>query len=155
MVENETILELITLKLTYNIQYIINNLNNFCIFLQSKTTGVITSLTILQTKLFNRSTGQIEVERGVSLSIWVVYIILWSFFSFASFLSFSYDFYRFWQFSFVSLVWVAVWKGVWPCWQMIMADTWKFIIYNKIAAPLSVFASDSLVIKHCFERSKP
>ena len=96
----------------------------------------------------NYSTDQIKVKRGVTLRVWIVYIYRLAIFSFASFLSFSGDFYRFWQFSFVSLLSVAVWRSFTNDHRVILRDRRKHVkIYsdNKIAVPLSVFVSGSLI----------
>ena len=103
------------------------------------------SLKILQTKLFNRS-DQGQARRYAQRLNRLHYRL--AIFSFASFLSFSGDFYRFWQFSFVSLLSVAVWRSFTNDHRVILRDRRKHVkIYsdNKIAVPLSVFVSGSLI----------
>ena len=103
------------------------------------------SLKILQTKLFNRS-DQGQARRYAQRLNRLHYRL--AIFSFASFLSFSGDFYRFWQFSFVSLLSVAVWRSFTNDHRVILQDRRKHVkIYsdNKIAVPLSVFVSGSLI----------
>ena len=103
------------------------------------------SLKILQTKLFNRS-DQGQARRYTQRLSRLHYRL--AIFSFASFLSFSGDFYRFWQFSFVSLLSVAVWRSFTNDHWVILRDRRKHVkIYsdNKIAVPLSVFVSRSLI----------
>ena len=106
---------------------------------------IIISLKILQTKLFNKS-DQGKARRYAQRLNRSHYRL--AIFSFASFLSFSGDFYRFWQFSFVSLLSVAVWRSFTNDHRVILQDRRKHVkIYsdNKIAVPLSVFVSRSLI----------
>ena len=95
----------------------------------------------------NYSTGQIKVKQGVTLSVWIFYIIVWRFFR-------LHCFYPFLVISivsdssFVSLLSVAVWRSFTNDHRVILRDRRKHVkIYsdNKIAVPLSVFVSRSLI----------
>ena len=95
----------------------------------------------------NYSTGQIKVQQGVTLSVWIAYIIVWRFFRL----------HRFYPFlvisivsdsSFVSLLSVAVWRSFTNDHRVILRDRRKHVRNysdNKIAVPLSVFVSRSLI----------
>ena len=125
------------------------------IFLQRKTTGiffpsvVFTFIDIFHWKFCrqNYSTGQIKVKRSITLSIWIVYIIIWRFFRL----------HRFYPFLVISIV-----SDNFVCFASFSSCLKEFhkrssghfarspqtrenLLWHKIAVPLSVFVSGSLI----------